>query len=261
MPIQHCENYQFNEPVDAAGVSVTPSGSNFGNSSWVTVFTADADCVLTGIAMFSPGQTSPDTTRFEIDVGISGSVIATHGGYVSSFGTNPTGFGHLPFRIPIDAIPNGSTVQVRMRKNSTNTNTWEFALLFYKKPIVGNILTTAQPQLISAMDPIAAPTAGGSPWTNGSWADILTASSDIVISGYIHGISSNGINYIFDLGISGSVIWTIKDRNGLVGYPLFKMLRHPLQVASGSTVQGRWRNSTWTAGTLPVALTYYELPL
>ena len=64
--IQHCSNYQYFEPANAASVSVTPNGTANANSSWVTVFTADADCVLTEVISYQPGTTN---RGYRVDVG------------------------------------------------------------------------------------------------------------------------------------------------------------------------------------------------
>ena len=259
MPIQWCSNYQFNAPVDADGVSVTPSGTAFNNSAWVTVFTADADCVLTSLS-FQPGTTA----TFEVDVGVDTgggeSVIATHTGQVAN-STTIGGTAFLPFRIPIDAIPNGAAVKVRMRKSGTNTTAWIWQLTYYKKPIVGTILTTANPQLITTVN--GAPTLDSinSAWANGDWTAIFTASADSVITGFVDHFIFNGADYILEFGISSTPIWSIKGRQGLGDFSIYKMIKHPLQIASGASLDARWRKAGTSLSEMPLVLTYYELPL
>jgi hypothetical protein len=259
MPIQYTTNYQFNAPVDAVGVSVTPNGTAWNNSAWVTVFTADADCVLTGIVLFSPGVQAMFQVDVAVDTGGGEVVIATHGGEVAFNAT--LGWGNLPFRIPIDAIPNGADVKVRMRKANTNTSSWEFALTYYKKPITGNLLTSTSPQLVTTMNPVVTLDSDATPWTNGNWENLLTVSDDdVVITGLMLGWAFNGANYIFELGISSSPIWAVKGQNGLADFPLFLMLKHPLRVANGVTVQGRWRKADTSLTEMGVALHYQVVP-
>ena len=261
MPVQWTSNYHFNAPVDAAAVAVTPSSSDGADSGWVTVFTADADCVLTKVIVHDPGVAA----RFRVDVGISvgggaESVIASTCGVVVS-GTT-LGWGPLDFVIPIDAIPSGAVVKVRMAKNGTSTVAWNFALQYYKKPIVGNLLTTANPQLISTIFPMPTVASATTPaWTNSGWATIFTPANDSVITGYIHNFVANSEDYIFDFGQSSTPLWTVKDRQGLSDYTLYRPIKHPFMVTGGSAVQGRIRKVGTTARNFPVAVTYIELPL
>jgi hypothetical protein len=259
MPIQYTSNYQFNAPTDAAGVSVTPSGTAGVDSAWVTVFTAGADSVLTSVILFNPGVTATFRVDVGVDTGGGETVIASHGGVVSS--TSGVGWGHLPFRIPIDAIPNGAAVKVRMAKSGTNTTAWFWALQYYQKPIVGTLLTTANPQLITAIIPPVNIPSATSAWVNSGWTTVFTPGADAVISGYIHNFVTTGEDYIFEIGQNSAVLFTIKDRSGLADHCLFRDIKHPLTVEGGVAVQGRWRKLSPTLRNLPTAFTYYELPL
>lgn len=257
--IQVTSNYQFNAPTDAAAVTVTPNASAGADSAWVTVFTADADCVLTGIILADPGA----AVLFRVDVGVDTGggevVIASSGGSISS-ATGP-GWGTLPLRIPVDAIPNGADVKVRMAKNGTSVVTWAFALQYYKKPIVGTLLTTANPQLVTNTLTLVNVASATSAWVDSSWTTIFTPDVDSVITGYIHNFVTNGEDYIWELGQSSTVLWTAKDRSGNSDWTWYRDMKHPLFVTGSVAVQVRWRKLSATARNLPVALVYYELPL
>lgn len=259
MAIQWCSNYQFNAPANAADVTVTPNASAFSDSGWVTLFTADADSVLTGLTVY-PAVSAV----FEVDVGVDSGggevVIATHSGQNSN--ASIFGWGNLPFRIPIDAIPNGGIVRVRMRKSGTSVTTWRFACTYFKKPIVGTILTTTQPQLTTEANPRPQLDPNTTEWANGNWTDIFTTAADSVIVGYSVGFDNNAVRYIIDLGISSSPIYTFRDQQGAADFPIFTMFKNPLLVASGATVQARQRKAGVSATVnFPLVLHYYELPL
>lgn len=261
MAVQWCSNYQFNAPDLATGVTVTPNASAFSNSGWVTLFTADADSVLTGLTVY-PGAAA---AVFEVDVGVSiggggETVIATHSGQNAN--ASVFGWGNLPFRIPIDAIPNGAVVRVRMRKSGTSVLTWRWACTYFKKPIVGTILTTTQPQLTTAANPRPQLDPNTTEWANGAWTTIFTTAADTVIVGYSCGFDNNAIRYIIDLGVSSTPIYTFRDQQGAADFPIFQMFKHPRLVASGAAVQARQRKAGTSATVnFPLVLHYYELPL
>ncbi len=249
MPFQWCSNEQKNAPALAASVSVTPNATPNANSSWVTLFTAAADSVLTEVMSYVPGSAQGFFIDIGVDTGGGPAVIATTIGYW--WFNNTPGWGRMPFRIPIDAIPSGAVVKIRMRKPDTSTTAWFFSCQYVEKPIVGTVLTSTHPQQASAF---AALTNNSTAWTYGSWATVHTFTNAAVITGLALGVDGE---WIVQLGIGGVPLLTARARGGFDFK--YDALKHPLAVAAGAVVQARIQQSITGADTRYLGLTYLEL--
>lgn len=119
-------------PSAAASATVTPSGSTWGNSSWVQLRAASGPALVLGGIVLYAGVAQP--YEFDIGTGTAGSetVIATfRGNYDSAAGLNNLIYANPP----IDNIPLNARIAVRSRVNGTNATAWRAAIIVYEKPI------------------------------------------------------------------------------------------------------------------------------
>jgi hypothetical protein len=271
--MQWTTNRQFTAPAAGAGVSVTPSGVAWTNSAYAQVTAStDADWLLTGVVVttVSAGFFGSTWGDFELDVAVGAAasevVIATVKGlYVST----DSGYGLLPIPIPIDAIPSGSRVAIRMRKYSTDVTPWAFALTYYKAPIVGNLQTTSQPLKLYPTGTVSLSlSANTTAWASSTWTTVIaSAAADLVIAGLHIPVLSNSLSWEIDLAVGAAasevVIATVKGRNtGGDGSTDWFPLPTPLaSVTSGSRLSARVRKSNTTSDQQLLSVAYYEAPL
>ncbi len=147
MGSQSVMNAQFTMPSAAASVAVTPNNTAWTNSAWFELLASTStSIVLTGLIV-TPDDANV-TSHFEVDIGTGAGgsevVVTTfRGSYGSQFYASP---GYLPLTIPLDNIASSKRVSCRMRKSHSGTLTWTVAAVYYKKPLIGTLLTTAKPQ-------------------------------------------------------------------------------------------------------------------
>lgn len=261
-------NPVFTAPSAANGAVVTPSGVAFANSAWVEVIaSADADLLLTAINVIAGAVSAP----FWVEVGVGSvgneSVIATVIGYnqQTSVASGPLEF-RLP--LPIDLIPNGSRVAVRMRKSGTSTVTWSVSISYLKKPITGTLSTTTA--VLQAFPTgsalVALPNAPGTAWTNSAYTQIVASmAADSVIAGITAYFSAGEIECDLATGASSSetVINTIRlqtSNSSSPGSNTFMFMNPFDGIPSGSRFAVRYRDSSTVALPGAFGFMYYENP-
>lgn len=268
---QWTSNYQYTAPSGAAGVSVTPSGVAWANSAWAEIHPGtDVDWMLTGVSVGDRGTTAD----FEVDIGvvpvsgaISGCVpVATFKGLNRVTAT----YGHGVMRspIPVDNIPAGRRVGVRMRKNGTVTTAWTWAIMFLRKPITGNLAATSQrlralPSATGGVTLHSNTTA----WGWGNWVQLTAAAAaDMVVAAV--GISQPlAVDYELQIGKGGvgseTELLTVKGyASQTVSCPGYTPLENPREgITSGDRVVARWRKSGTSATGADVHICYFEKPL
>lgn len=264
--IEWTTNPQYTAPAAANGTTITPNAVSWTNSAWFELLaSAPADLLVTGLSVGIGNQGEP----FAFDLGVGGagaeSVITTFRGQFRGTLHGPV---YLPHVIPVDAVPSGSRVAARMRKNGTSVLTWTAALTYLRKPITGTLTTTTKPQQAAPVDATLTVTSPASAWTNGSWATVLaSAGADLVIVGVVIPALTSSADWEVDLGVgaaaSESVITTFAGRrSGFTDGPCFFPLANPLDVVtSGQRVAARIRTSGAAAVNTTVAIVYHEKPL
>lgn len=274
MPITLLPDRQYTAPSAAHAGAITPAGTAWANSAYVTLLAATpAACVLTGVTLdtaYGTGATADYDAEIDLATGAAGSevVIATvRVGNRRSFdvaGAGPTSCAVLP--IGIDNIASGVRLAARLRKNDTNTAVlWKVAITYLQKPITGTVLTTTA--VLKTLPPAAAGvtlTAGSPAWANGTWGQLRAAAGSALVLVGLVGSPSAGGEYELDLGTGGAgsetVITTIR-LAGNRGFPMVLMLPIPLdQVAATTRLAARIRTDT-TSNTLRVSLMVLEQPL
>lgn len=267
---QWTTNYQHVLPSAAAAASVTPSGSAWADSAWVELSAAtDTDWVLTGAYCF----TRAATADWELDVGIGAAssevVICTFKGFVRNIAT----YGHgllTPLPIPIDNIPSGSRVAIRMRKAGTNTSDWTFKICYLKYPIVGNLQMTDQP--LKGLPAAAAAitlNSNTTTWTFGTWTEIsASAPADLVLAGICASQPFTGVPFEIEVGVGPAASEVAVGRiagymSQTVVWPGVYHFPNPIDnsIDAGDRISARWRKSGTSATGIDVALVYYEKPL
>ena len=273
---QWTTNRQFIAPAGATAISITPSGTVWANSSYIQVTAStDSAWVLTGVVCAFPGGSGLFTSGdFEIDVAVgavsSEVVIATLKGRFRNTLYIADPVMRLP--IPIDAIPSGSRVSLRLRINDTDTTAWRFAITYLKKPIVGDVQTTTKPsKVVPSSADVAGLTLSATTWANGPWNQLIASTAtDIVIVALIVPADVNSNHWEIDIGVgaasSESVVMTLKGvhSSGSLGSgPDYIVLQNPLTgIASGSRVSARARcSNVASSATKSFAFVYHESPL
>lgn len=191
-------------PPAAAGVSVTPSGSAWADSSWVELIASTSASTAFGAIVAYPGTEATTDAYAELDIG-----TGTAGNEVvkTTLALTPSGdfWGMGPsvtmLRPMFMGFGTGVRVAVRMRKQGTDTTAWLFKAIGY----VGfnkTELITARPQVCypAAADPTQLTVPTPITWTAGAWTE-LDASLATAIA--ITGISchvSNGVEGDIDIG-------------------------------------------------------------
>lgn len=270
---QWTTNYLFTAPSGTTGVATTPSGASWANSPWVEIHPGtDFDWVLGTVILHNRGTTD----QFEADIGvvptsgaISGCVaITTVKGMVLSLATY--GDGNMPLPIPIDNIPAGRRVGVRMRKSGTSTAQWSWAIQFYKKPITGNLQTTTKPLKVLPSAAVGVTlSAAASAWVWGPWVQLTgSAAADMVVAavGVSHAYNA-GVDFEVQVGKGGvgaeAPLFTLKGyENQLVTVPGYYPIPNPREgIVAGDRVVARYRKEgTNTTGPV-LHIGYYEKPL
>lgn len=268
MATQWTSNRQFVTPALDSPAVLTPSGTAWTSSGWVSLLAAaDADAVLTGLTVRT---THPATVQFEVDiaVGAGHTIIATRKGISKQLSATVIGAPlDIPFPIPIDAIPNGDEVFARIRTNSTSTIAWSVRMRYLKKSITGTLLTTATPTKVAPSGSALIALTTGATWTYGAWVEVIAAAAaDLVLVGLIleGATATRSWDVQLGLGTAGSETPV----NLLPGYtagvacaPWSVPLWNPFDgIPSGSRVAMRGRNNG-AAISILAGLEYHEKPL
>lgn len=278
--IQTSTNRQWWAPPAADPSTVTPSGTAWAASAWTEVLASAAeDSCLTALHVATTTTSSADVRlEIEIGVGAAGSeVFIASIPFSAAIGSGSWESISPRWTIPVDLIPAGGRVAVRMRKSGTDTSTWSFAVAYIEKPIIGGAI----PMMVSANAPYCSPTAAeptalaapgtSAAWTNGAWTTIITApTSDAVLLGYNVLWRGNGDIHEIDLanGPAGSEVIKHTAKIANLGIPSgpgsFQDLVNPLDdlIRASVRVAGRQRQSTANnASTQGVKLLLMNKPL
>jgi hypothetical protein len=271
---QNVRGQLFTAPAAADPVELTPNASAWGNSAWVELLaSASTDLVATGIIVL-PGNDNV-AKDFEIDIGtgaMSSEVVVTtfRGSYGDPEHANP---GYMPLPIALDNILSGERVAARMRKSNTGaTPTWFVAMTYYKKPLVGEFLTSAKPQkCVPSAATSTSLTTGASAWANSTWTQMVASTSaSLVLTGIAVKLLSLDMSWEVDIGIGAAaaetVLTTIRFHHtgiSTVDGPSYFPLYHPLDnIPVSSRIAARTRSESSSGSrTLTCALTYLEKPL
>jgi hypothetical protein len=270
MAAQRVANAQQIAPAGAVGVAITPSAVPWVNSAWVTVVAAMPGAgLLTGLVLGVAGSAA----WFEVDVGVGGagseSVIATFQGNVET-GPALCGMGQMVLPIPINALPAGGRVALRLRKVDGSTVPWQFAITYYLTPIVGTLLSTAQPQrcIPTATTPVILPSHPTIVWASGSWVPVMAAAAaDLVVVAVFLPRWYNGQNFEVDLATGAvgfeTVLTTIRGFDQLGDGPQYTPLPVPLLgILAGQRVIARSRHANPSIlNSLYFGFSYHHLPL
>ena len=265
---------QYTAPSAAAGVTLTLSGVDWGDSAYGELVAAvDADCILTGITVAS-WSSSLASYEYEVDIATGGagseSVIATFRGEQRQVISNVTTDGmYLPAGIGIDNIANGDRLSARVRGGTTATHTVNIAVTYLKKPLTGSTLTTAQPLLTlpPAQDDFSF--AMGTSWAWGSWFELSpdTRPEAIVITTLIFPTPAATMDIELQLGtaVGGDVTVLTTVRASMEGtssnpyiYPLPNALDN---VPALTSFVARARYQGTTARSMLLAINYFNKPL
>jgi hypothetical protein len=264
---------QYTAPSAADAVAITPAGTAWANSAYVTLLAATpAACVLTGVTLFTThgaGASVSYDAEVDIATGAAGAetVIATIRGYnrqlFTSGAIGPTFYYRLP--IPIDNLATGVRVAARLRKNDTNATPWTVAITYLQKPLVStSLLTTTAVQKVIPPAAVGVTVTAGAVWVSGSWATLRSATgAALVVTGIVIGAPSTAGECELDLGTGAAGSETVRTTLRLAGtnqaFPAQVMLPNPLEgLAAATRVAARLRHSTASA-TLVLSLMVLEV--
>ncbi len=280
MALQWTTNPEKTAPAAADAVAVTPSatpmsGSSVGWSAWVELEASTAAAwILTGLLLKSDGAPA-SAIDFEAQIGVGAAAsevpVTTFRGRYGYLGYGSPG--KIPSPIPLDNIPMGVRVSVRMRKTAgVSVGDWQFAVTYLEKPVVGSLLVTAQPQKCypEGAANVTLPTDGGAAWTFSSWEPIATTTEDIVLIGAIPSgagpIAPNEWEIQLGIGSPETAFWTIRFTHTInlpVDGPQWMPFWTPYSfIPAGTLISARSRMSAYSGAYLAtLALSYLERPL
>jgi hypothetical protein len=146
------------------------------------------------------------------------------------------------------------------------------ALSYYKKPLVGEFLTSAKPQkCVPSAATSTSLTTGASAWASSTWTQLVASTSTSqVLTGIAVKLLSLDMSWEVDIGIGAAaaetVLTTIRFHHtgtATVDGPSYFPLYHPLDaIPVSSRLAARTRSeSTSGSRTITCALTYLEKPL
>lgn len=272
MPVQYLSSPSLPLPAAAAAPSVNSSGVVWGNSSWVELTASlGSDSLLLSI---TPYTHDTNNAQFEADIGVGSAgsevVVCTVKGRSAPVLSDAGDEVIFNLPIPIDALPSGSRVAARIRTNITTVQTWRICATYAEKPIVGSVLTTANPvKVLPSAANQTSTTASTTAWANGAWAQVTASTAAAII---LVGVStSGGLRWEMDIGTGAAgsevVQTTIRCNQGasvdglrhsLIMFPI------PLDVIGSGVrvaVRSRYGFSEVSGRTLRIGLMYIEKPL
>ena len=274
--MQYSTNIRYTLPSAATALSLTPGGVwTFG--SWVEATPAtDTDWCLAGIVNISNDAAQPFSSgnrRCEVQVGVGAGgaevVIATF--KMAPLDSSIIGRMSHRLHIPIDLIPSGSRVALRMRHEKSNTTAWTWALEYLKKPIDGTMLVTdnvLQVAPFGTSETVVTAGTGSTPvYSWGAYATVLaSAASDIAILGVGWRPNQNGDWGYIELakGAASSEVTLAQvgaGRSGLAQRETTLMFSNPITgILSGDRISARY-SSLYSGVTADVFIYYTAVPL
>ncbi len=267
-------NRLFTAPAAGPGVRLTPNATPWADSDWVPILNStDTASLLCGLVV-APGYAGFNVSvSVEFDVGVqigSGSVTVIdrfRAFYLSTTFVSP---GLLPRVLPLDGIPASARLLVRMRKSGSAVTAWTVALSYFKKPIVGVLQVTANPQFIvpSAADPLSL-TIGASAGANSTWTTIIASTTTpIAIVDVVPFGSGLGTDWEFDVGVGSgtpAVVTTVRFHNTTIsvadGPSVIPLYNPNVVIPAGAQVSLRTRASAVSFRSASCALVCVEFPL
>ena len=252
-------------PPAANGITLTSvTTPAWGNSaSWTEVVASTAaDIQLMSIAL-NANNTS-DECEHEIGVGAAGVevAIATRRSWVRS----AVGDDHVthPLRVPIDAIPSGSRVAVRMRDSNAASGSVLFAL-GYTTALDADQTTSTLLTLPSAANGVSL-TPNASAWVNSAYGELSSAlPTRGQIASLVFDAPVTGVWVEADLatGAAGveTVVSTLKGFWNLTNINFGMWLPAPYDVAASTRVAVRMRKEETSTSAWRFAAEYYTDPI
>ncbi len=235
-------------PSAAVGTNVTPNAVAWVNSLWVQLSASTPDAwTIVGLVVNPPVVVE---CEFDIGVGAALSEVVVATVAASELNSNGQSWHYLECRVPVEAIPAGSRVAVRMRKVGTNITAWPCKLIYYSS-VASTVGTTANPTLVAPSAAVGVTvTPGGVTWGNSSWVELSAGLTDVAILGLVISAGATG-ELEFDVGIGAAlsevVIGTVACYRGTVnvGPPTLLPFCVPIVAAGTNRFAVRVRrNST-----------------
>lgn len=264
--MQYVSTPQKVVPSMAAPLSVMTSATAWANSAWVEVLASTPTAiVLTGLDPVDIGANG----SFEVDIGvgaIGAEVVVTT---FRAHAVDSTYHGHVQLLspIPLDNIPTGVRLALRMRKNTATAVAYTFVLTYWSKPLTGLMLLTAKPQKIfpSAANAITL-SVNGTPWASSTYVTVIASTATaMILVGAVSPNIANGVIHEIDVAVGAAgaevVVTTFRINCDSIADAYYVPFWNPLDaIPAGVRVAARTRRST-TSGTPTIALVYIEKPV
>lgn len=258
-------------PGGTGGVTVTDGTSWDATPPWTELDPSlDASGVLMGVCWEGGSVGAGGETEIEVGRGAAGSeqIIATFPGvWRHASGSAPN---NILLPIGIDALSLGSRIAIRLSKTASTAATTNLSILYYPKPILGTLLTTANrlrcvPYRADGLD--VTPNAVAWAWSN--YVEIIAATTTgIIVPGLVvRPIVGGSAEVALATGPAGSEIdrtrfAVVSQSTGAnEGGPRFHELWSPLRIPSGTRVAVRMRKEGTNTDVWRVKLPYFEEPL
>lgn len=263
-------NASLADPSAAAGVSLTPSGTAWANSSWGELSASLTDIVVLGLVVNPAGVVVTGGTEFEVDVGAG---AATSEIVKGTTGAHWEGFigmcDLLRFCIPIQ-ISGTNRIACRLRKPGTDTSEWTVKLLYISAANFGTLdvqYTTKPQKIVPDGINIFGPLGSATAWANSAWSQqIFSTSTAIVLVSRTANPNATYPDYEVDVGKGAAssevVVSSDADNRASVAGKSESLHFIPVDNIPASTrVALRHRDADSVANHIQFGFTFYEKPL
>jgi len=247
-------------PTSTSGLSVTPSGTAWVNSSWTQLIASTSTAIVVGGLTIDPGA----SVTFEADIGVGapGSEVVV----TTLRDDAPNGSGGPYTRIltpALDNIPTGSRVSIRIRHSTTSMAAFTFKLIYYQSP-VGVTLNSKPLKWAPSSTNGASITPSSVAWDNSTWVELISSASDhlqLAACQFNPGVATQ-FELEFGIGPAGSetpiavMRGHLGNTNLLDFAPPFRPLVDAIPAGARLAVRLRKQSTSTTAWTLSAG--YYE---
>lgn len=255
-------------PAAAASVLVGGAGAADTYGAWAQVVAAaPSDLAVTAATSTPGGFNAGAYFTHNIGTGAGGAEVslAEFGGYyklASGTWSSDPAYKLIPAQIPVSGVTSGTRIAVRSMRGDATTDNFNAAITYVAMPIAGDLETTTSPLRITAST--VAVTAGGSAWTDGSWAQITASTSAAWVVNHLVGACESTRDFELSLstGAGGAevVVSRFASQFGN-GHPMADALGVLFDNIAASTRVAARVSSHVGGEVLSLRIGYYHKPL
>lgn len=246
-------------PAGAAGASITPSATAWADSNWVELIAnTTTDLQLAGLITFVGSA-----ANYELEFGVGPAGAEVPIGYFKGRPSNANLVDFTSHFFPsINAIPDGTRLAVRIRKDGTNTTAWRVAAAYYEASTASNKAAAYHKGLPEGANALNL-TPSGTAWNNSAYVEFTTGITENILITSIGYDPPNNAEFEVDIATGAAGSETVRTTvSGIVqngGGQQMVALSHPLLVTAGTRVALRMRKEGTNTTGWPFVVNYVHL--